>query len=277
VLVGILNVTPDSFSDGGQLPTPQAAAEHARRLVNDGADVLDIGGESTRPGAVRVSIEEQITRTVPAIEAIHRAGIGVPLTIDTTRAEVARAALEAGADAVNDVSGGTEDEGMLPLVAARSSGIILMHRLAPPDQDVYSTEYQSEPVYEGGVIEHVVRSIGSLVDDALRNGIAAESVLVDPGLGFGKSVTQNLRLLRAADRFQSLGAGVMIGTSRKSFLGGPSPEERDAASVGAAAAAMACGARCFRVHNVRIHREALNVLDQTLTRRPWNNHADEHG
>ena len=264
VLLGILNATPDSFSDGGELATLAAVVDRARSMASDGADALDVGGESTRPGAARVSEAEQIARTAPAIEAIRGAGITLPITIDTTRAAVARAALEAGADAINDVSGGTEDDEMLPLAASRGCGIILMHRLTTPERDSFSTEYMRAPDYPGGVVRAVRGALEELLGRAVRAGVAPGSVVVDPGIGFGKSVAQNGLLVHSAGVFNELGAGALVGASRKSFLSCGTvtrPAERDAASVGAAALALASGARFFRVHNVSDHRLALDALD----------------
>ena len=262
VLFGVLNLTPDSFSDGGELTTPEAAARRAVVLVRDGADVLDIGGESTRPGAVEVNDEEQIRRVVPAIRAIREAGVTTPMTVDTTRSAVAEAALDAGADAVNDVSGATEDPGMLGVVARRGVGVVLMHRLARPGEDVYSTAYDREPAYAGGVVMAVRRVLEDRVRGAREAGVAAESVLVDPGLGFGKSVAQNRALLRSGWSFGALGAGVMLGASRKSFLRPEepgAPAERDAESVAAAVVGLCYGARAFRVHTMAPHRSALDT------------------
>jgi len=266
--MGILNVTPDSFSDGGELGSPAAAAERARAMADAGADVLDVGGESTRPGAERVSETEQIARTARAIEAIRAAGIELPVTIDTTRAAVARAALEAGADAINDVSGGADDEAMLPLAGERGCGVILMHRLTTPQRDKFSTEYSSAPAYPGGVVRAVRAALRSLLERAIEHGLGPGSIVVDPGLGFGKSVPQNGLLLRHAGAFGDLGCGALIGASRKSFLSSGNTtraHERDPASVAAAAVALASGARFFRVHNVGDHRSALDALDACVS------------
>jgi len=270
VVMAILNVTPDSFSDGGELADARAAAERARRAADEGADVLDVGGESTRPGAAAVSESEQSARVVPAIEAVRAAGVTLPVTVDTTRSAVARAALDAGADAVNDVSGGTDDDAMLPLIAGRRCGIALMHRLTAPARDSYSTAYAREPVYEGGVVRAVRAALAELVARAEAAGVHREAVLVDPGLGFGKNVSQNAALLRAAGSFNELGAGTLVGASRKSFLAapdGPAPADRDAESVAAAVIGLLSGARAFRVHAVGPHRRALDAADRMIRAR----------
>ena len=270
VVMAVLNVTPDSFSDGGELADAHAAAERARRAAGEGADVLDLGGESTRPGASEVSEAEQIARVVPAIEAVRAAGIALPITVDTTRAAVARAALDAGADAVNDVSGGTDDDAMLPLIAERGCGAALMHRLTAPARDSYSTAYAREPAYEGGVVGAVRAALRERVARAEAAGVPREAVLVDPGLGFGKSVAQNASLLREAGSFNGLAAGTLVGASRKSFLAGPdepAPADRDAESVAAAVIGLLSGARAFRVHAVGPHRRALDAADRMIETR----------
>ncbi|MBL8760065.1 MAG: dihydropteroate synthase [Phycisphaerae bacterium] len=271
-VVAILNVTPDSFSDGGKLTTPEAAAMAALRAVEQGAAMLDIGGESTRPGAARVSEEEQIARVVPSIRAIRARGGAageIPISVDTTRSAVARAAIEAGADAINDVSAGTEDEGILRLAAERGAGVVLMHRLRPPGEDSYSDRYRETPRYQEVVLE--VRAF--LVERARRameSGVARESIVIDPGLGFGKSVEDNLRLVRRVDELVGLGFVVLGAASRKSFVGRVSleresePTERLAGSLAFAAAMHARGVRMFRVHDVAEHVEMLRVLDRVV-------------
>jgi len=265
-----MNLTPDSFSDGGVLATPADAVARAQRLRDEGADALDLGGESTRPGAKRVPEPEQIARTSPVIAAIRAAGVDLPITIDTTRAIVARAALDAGADAVNDVSAGEDDDAMLPLVREHACGVILMHRLTLPERDAYSTDYAHEPKYTSGVVHAVRAALTRAVERADEHGVTPERVLVDPGLGFGKSVRQNAELLVAAPTLAPLAAGVLIGASRKSFLAGDSgllPEERDPASVAAGVLALASGARCFRVHDVASHRIALDAADALIAQK----------
>lgn len=261
--MGILNVTPDSFSDGGRHNDVERALAHTRRMIDEGADVIDVGGESTRPGSQRVDAVEQIARVVPVIRAIRADGIEIPISIDTTRAEVAAAALDAGADAVNDVAAGLEDEEMLPLVAARDAGVVLMHRLVPPHRDSYSNEYASAPDYDasGGVVEAVFSFLAERVEAACRVGVTRDRIVIDPGAGFGKSVAQNFELLAAAPRFFHLGVPLLCGVSRKSFLGSATgvtdPAARVEASVRAALEQRDLGVRLFRVHDVAAHRQAL--------------------
>jgi len=265
-IMGVVNVTPDSFSDGGQFTGPEEAAQFALQLVEEGATVIDIGGESTRPGAARVDAEEQVRRVVPVIARV-RSRSGVAITVDTTSAAVAEAALEAGADAVNDVSAGCEDPAMFPLVARRGAGLVLMHRLAPPGEDSYSDRYAEAPIYDD-VVREVASFLLMRAELAMAAGVARESIVLDPGLGFGKSVAQNYELLARTSELVALGMPVLVGASRKSFLGAVSgradPEQRIIGSVVAAVAAYGGGARIIRAHDVGAHREALLVAHAVL-------------
>ncbi|MBX3409000.1 MAG: dihydropteroate synthase [Phycisphaeraceae bacterium] len=263
-IVAILNVTPDSFADGGANLDPDRAAETAARAVGEGADMIDIGGESTRPGAATVSTGEQIRRVVPVIERLRRrAGFKAPISVDTTDAEVARAAIDAGANAVNDVSGG-EDPGMLPLVAHSGTGIVLMHRVHPPASDRYSDRYNTPPL-SGDVCGTVSSSLREKMDAALRAGVAAERILLDPGLGFGKTVRQNLLLICQTHRLRELGRPLMSALSRKSFVGRvglgreSDPSERLHATLALSVMHLREGAGFFRVHDVGPHRQALDA------------------
>lgn len=270
--MAILNITPDSFSDGGAcFDTPSALAA-AERMLAEGADMLDVGGESTRPGAAPVSVTEQIRRTAPVIRAIRaRFGGEFPISIDTTRAEVARAALDAGADAVNDTSGGRDDPGMFELVAQRGAGLILMHRFVAPSRDAYSTHYtpaaRPEPVYPGGVVHDVRRFLAERTVDAERAGVPPARIMIDPGLGFGKSIQDNLRLIHGSAELASLGYPVLSGLSRKSFVGrlsGLSPDrparDRLDGTIALSVLHYLRGARMFRVHDVAAHVAALNAI-----------------
>ncbi len=278
--VGILNVTPDSFSDGGELGSVGAAVDRAKLIVDQGGDGLDIGGESTRPGAQRVGVEEQIRRVVPVIEGIRSAGIKLMVSVDTTRAQVAQAAIEAGADVVNDVSAGSEDEGMLDLVAERGCGLVLMHRVLAPELDRYSDEYADEnsrgdqssqraPIDRNqDVVGCVIDGLQGALDRAVAAGVDRESVVLDPGLGFGKDVEQNLELIRSTGRLLELGHPVMSALSRKSFVGRVShgrsggesdPKDRLWGTLGLSVMHLERGARVFRVHDVGAHRQGLDA------------------
>lgn len=267
-LLAILNVTPDSFSDGGSLASPDDATRAAERYVTDGADALDIGGESTRPGSSPVGAAEQIQRIVPALDHIRRAlGDAIPITIDTTLAGVAAAALDHGADAINDISAGTQDVGMLSLAAARGAGAILMHRLTTPARDSYSDRYAATPDYgSSGVVATVRSFLAERTRAAIEAGVPAEQIVVDPGLGFGKSVQQNLELIARGDEIASLGFPVLSGASRKSFTaraagmpGDTSPRDRLEATLAISVLHLHRGTRLFRVHDVGAHARALHA------------------
>lgn len=262
-IMAILNATPDSFSDGGTHLAPNAATGFAIRAIEEGAHVIDVGGESTRPGSERVPVDEQLARVIPVIRAIRETGLETPITIDTTRVAVARAALDAGADAINDVSGATEEPEMLRLAADRGCGIVLMHRLTTPARDVYSTQYEREPDYAGDVVEHVRAALGDLLARATDAGVREDAILLDPGLGFGKSVAQNLALIRETGRLRELGRPILSGASRKSFVGAiagvEDPASRDEASAVLSVLHERAGARVFRVHAVGPHARALRV------------------
>lgn len=273
-VLGIVNMTPDSFSDGGAFGGDGGEGRvlsAVESMLCAGAIGVDIGAESTRPGAMPVAPEEQIRRSVGAIALLRRViGDEFLISIDTTSSVVARAAIEAGADVVNDVSGGRDDDEMFRIVAKYRAGCILMHRELKPAHDVFSTQYGtgtvSAPVYQSGVIAAVRCFLEERVAAAGKAGIPSERIVVDPGLGFGKSVADNLMLLRETGRFAALGCAVMSGLSRKSFVGFASgvPAERPARERGAGTIALSVmhlvsGARLFRVHDVREHVEALSA------------------
>jgi dihydropteroate synthase len=252
VLVGILNVTPDSFSDGGRFTTAEAALEHADRLKADGCQLLDVGGESTRPGARLVPAAEETARVVPVIAALVRRGLG-PVSVDTRKAEVAAAALAAGAGVVNDVSGLTFDPALGALVARAEAGIVLMHTRGTPETMDSLAHYVDLAV-------EVADELRSAAARAGAAGIASERIVVDPGFGFAKTPAQSFRLLDDLDPIVGLGYPVLVGPSRKRFLGAATdrpPEDRDRATAVACALAWQHGARLFRVHDARLAREAL--------------------
>jgi len=253
--MGIVNVTPDSFSDGGHHASVEAAVAHGLRLVDEGADVLDIGGESTRPGAPYVSPEEELQRVLPVLERL--AALQVPLSLDTRRTSVMHAALQAGAvDLINDVSA-LEDDGALALVAAANVGICLMHKQGNPDT------MQNKPQYHD-VVDEVGDYLARRVALCREHGVAAERLLADPGFGFGKTLEHNLALLRELPRLEAMaGVPLLVGMSRKSMLGNitgeQQPDQRLGASVAVALLAAQRGARIIRVHDVKATRQALQV------------------
>jgi dihydropteroate synthase len=259
--IGVLNVTPDSFSDGGAFRSVAAAVDHAGRMLDSGACMIDVGGESTRPGAVRVEASEQIHRTIPVIEALRRNSEAL-ISIDTTLATVAEAALDAGANVINDVSAGTEDPRLLELAGQRGCGLILMHRLVPPEQDVYSDQYEHRPEY-GDVTAVVGDWLAQRCRVAGAQGVERSAIAIDPGLGFGKSVEQNYELIRRTGEFVETGRPVVSAASRKSFIGAVAgvreAADRDGASIAISVIHWLAGVRLFRVHCVAAHREALAV------------------
>ncbi|HXH87536.1 MAG TPA: dihydropteroate synthase [Gaiellaceae bacterium] len=253
-VMGIVNVTPDSFSDGGLHFDPASAAAAARELAAAGAAIVDIGGESTRPGAAPVSLDEELRRVVPVLEEL---GGDVPISIDTTKAEVARRALELGAELVNDVSALRADPALAGVVADAGAYLCLMHMRGEPGS------MQDDPRYDD-VVAEVAAFLEERLRAAVAAGIAEERICLDPGIGFGKTVAQNLELVRRLDVLVGLGRPVLVGLSRKStfgrVLGDPDASTATtAASVGAAVAAFERGATVFRVHDVREHVEALTA------------------
>jgi len=261
-IVGILNVTPDSFSDGGRFLERDAAAAHGRELVADGADILDVGGESTRPGAEPVSVEEERRRVVPVLEDL--AGADAQLSVDTSKVAVARAALDAGASCVNDVTAFRSEPAMAALVAERGADCCLMHMRGEP------RTMQDDPRYDD-VVSEVKAFLEERLTFAVREGVAEERIHLDPGIGFGKTVEHNLELMRRLDEIAALGRPVMIGVSRKAFLGritGRPVEDRVAATVAASVLAWERGAAMLRVHDVAAVRDGLAVAGATVGP-PW--------
>ncbi len=268
-LMGILNVTPDSFSDGGEYADVAEAVAAARRMIADGATIIDVGGESTRPGAQAVDGDEQIRRTAPVISQIRQQDGAVLISIDTTRAAVAQTALDAGADIINDVSAGVDDsDRILALAASRECGLILMHRLRPPRDDSFSTDYANEPEYGGDVYRVVRDFLRQRVDAAIAAGVDRRAIVIDPGLGFGKSVAQNFDLASRLGELQGdLDLPALSAASRKSFLAQPPgaprndplppPRERVAAGIALTLSHWQSGICLFRVHDVAVHQQAL--------------------
>lgn len=258
--MGIVNVTPDSFSDGGRHGTRDAAVAHALRLVEEGADILDVGGESTRPGAAGIDAEEQRRRVLPVIDGIVRAAPHVPISIDTRSAAVARDAVAAGASIVNDVSGLAFDPAMRGTVAALGAPAIVMHMRGTPADMTSRTAYAD-------VVEDVFAELGALLDAARAAGI--RHLVADPGIGFAKTPEQGIALLAATARFADLGVPVLVGASRKRFLALAAPDvpgvaaadRRLAASIAAATAAALAGAHVVRVHDVRSTVDAVRLAD----------------
>jgi dihydropteroate synthase len=259
--MGVVNVTPDSFSDGGLFLDADAAVEHGQRLAEEGAAILDVGGESTRPGADPVPVEEELRRVLPVVERLAADGGGVRVSIDTTKVGVARAALDAGATIVNDVSAFRFEPGLAAVVAESGADCCLMHMLGEP------RTMQQDPRYDD-VVADVRAFLEERLAFAVSEGVAEECVWLDPGIGFGKTVEHNLELLRRLDEIVAIGRPVVIGTSRKSFLGklagGRDEGERLPGTIATNVLALERGATVFRVHDVAQNADALAVAAATF-------------
>ncbi|MDP9431208.1 MAG: dihydropteroate synthase [Actinomycetota bacterium] len=257
-VIGVVNVTPDSFSDGGRFATVDKAVAHGLRLRDEGADLVDVGGESTRPGAARVTVEEELSRVVPVVREL--AGAGVTVSVDTMRAAVAESALEAGASLVNDVSGGLADPEMARVVAALGVPYVVMHWRG------HSKDMQRRAVY-GDVVSDVVAELSARLDALTSAGVQSEQIIVDPGIGFAKTAAHNWCLLAGLERLHALGRPLLVGASRKAFLGellagphGPRPSQgREAATVAVTTYAALHGAWGVRVHSVAANADAVRA------------------
>lgn len=259
-LMGIINVTPDSFSDGGSFLAPEKAIEHGRQLIDEGAAIVDVGGESTRPGADAVTEEEELRRVLPVVEAL--AGEGAVVSIDTSKPGVARAAIGAGAAIINDVSASAD---MVEIASSTGAGLVVMHMQGTP------RTMQSNPTY-GDVVGEVREFLIGRAEHAVERGVDRSQIVIDPGIGFGKTLDHNLELLTHLEAFTSSGYPVLVGTSRKSFLGvltgEAMPERRDLATAATTALAVAAGVFVVRVHNVAVSRPAMQVAG-AMVRAGW--------
>jgi dihydropteroate synthase len=256
LVMGIVNVTPDSFSDGGLFMDKEAAVAHGKRLAAEGADIIDVGGESTRPFSEPVSIDEEIRRALPVIEELAEA-LSVPISIDTRKAQVASRALGAGASMVNDIGALRLDPAMAAVVAEAGVPVVLMHMKGTPET------MQADPRYED-VVSEVKGFLARAMEEARRGGIERSKIIVDPGIGFGKTVQHNLLLIKHLSALTTLGVPVLIGPSRKSFITkilGPGHERREVGTQAAVAAAVLHGAHIVRVHDVARTKETLQVAD----------------
>ncbi|MGE5344291.1 MAG: dihydropteroate synthase [Candidatus Omnitrophota bacterium] len=261
VVMGILNVTPDSFSDGGKFLKIEAAMKQARRMVKDGAAIIDVGGESSRPGAKAVSIDEEVDRVIPVIEKI-KDELEVLVSVDTYKEQVARSAvMEAGADIVNDISGFGFSVNMVDTVAALDVPIVLMHMKGTPES------MQKNPFY-ADLIPELKQYFRSRISDALSKGVKKEKIIIDPGIGFGKRLEDNIEIIKRLGEFKEFDLPILIGVSRKSFLGALSgeaiPVEREAEGITANIVAVLNGASIIRVHNVKNAVKSIKVLDRLM-------------
>ncbi len=264
--MGVLNITPDSFSDGGRYLSREAALRRLGELQDEGADIIDIGGESTRPGSNPVSDEAEIDRVIPVIEAAAER-VDVAISIDTTKASVARAALAAGAEIVNDISGLRFETRLADLAARSGAGLVLMHIRGLP-------RTMQQDIHYDDLLGEVAAELRESVNGALSAGCQSEQLVVDPGIGFGKTADQNLALIDQLDRIARLGYPVLVGPSRKSFMGktlGLDVDERLEATLAACVVALLRGARVFRVHDVRPARRALDMAQAITT---WSSRAE---
>ena len=257
-LMGVVNVTPDSFSDGGLYLEPEAAIAHGAELADEGADILDVGGESTRPGAAEVGVGEEIARTEPVVSDL--AALGHTISIDTSKAAVAEAALAAGATIVNDVTAMRADPEIGALCADRGAELVLMHMQGTP------RTMQDAPAYDD-VVEDVRAFLAERIEAAIAAGVAEERIWVDPGIGFGKTLEHNLELLRRLGELRALGRPILVGTSRKSFIGkvdGSGAEQRIGGTIASSVLAIAEGADVLRVHDVAEAAQAAKVAAAIL-------------
>ncbi len=250
LVMGILNVTPDSFADGGKHNDFESAVARGLQMIAEGVDIIDIGGESTRPGADRVSEEEEIARTIPVITELAKHG--VKISIDTMRASTAKTAIDAGASIINDVSGGLADPLMLQTAAELKVPYIAMHWRGQ------SKDMNSKAIY-GDVVSDVISELQERISAALDAGITAENLVIDPGLGFAKDADHNWAIIDAIDHFVALSYPVLVGASRKRFLGGDTPDEREQATIDLTKRLAPTGVWAVRVHSVKPHREVLSV------------------
>jgi len=261
LVMGVLNVTPDSFSDGGRFDDTEIAISHALQMIEDGADIIDVGGESTRPGSERISVQVELDRVLPVIAGLVDSGVAI--SIDTMRAEVARAAIEAGAGVINDVSGGKSDPEMLSYVSTLTVPYILMHWRGPSNIMNTLTDYND-------VVADVTAEISKQVEVAVAAGIARERIAIDPGIGFAKTVDQNWPILKHLDVLEGLGLPILMGASRKKFLGellakagvARDSDERESATTAISTLMAARGLWAVRVHDVKPTRDAIAVVDR---------------
>lgn len=249
IVMGILNVTPDSFADGGRHNDFEAAVNHGHQMLAEGVDIIDIGGESTKPGVERVSEEEELARVIPVIKELAKTGTRI--SIDTMRASTAKAAIKAGAQIINDVSGGLADPVMLPTAAQLGVPYIAMHWRG------HSKDMNSRAVY-GDVVKDVISELQERIDAALNAGIRQENLMIDPGIGFAKDAHHNWEIIDSIDEFVALGYPVLVGGSRKRFLGGDNPDERESATIELTKRLSTSGIWGVRVHSVKAHKDVLS-------------------
>ena len=255
-VMGILNVTPDSFSDGGRYLEREKAIEHGIAMARDGADIIDVGGESTRPYSKKISVDEEMERVIPVIEALSRE-LNIPICIDTYKSEIAKKAIQAGASMINDISAFRIDPDLIPVVQESGVPVILMHMKGTPDS------MQDNPTYDD-LMGEILDFLKNAVDRALNGGINEDMIIIDPGIGFGKTFDHNLQIINTLHKFHSLGRPILLGTSRKAFIGhilDKEPQDRDTGTMATIAAGVMNGAHIVRVHDVKKGVETVKVID----------------
>lgn len=260
-IMGILNITPDSFSDGGSYLAVDKAVEQTEKMIEAGADIIDIGGESTRPFSKEVSPDEELKRIIPVIKKLREIDKNIVISVDTRHSVVAKEAIEAGADIINDVSGFDFDEKMLKTVAELGVPVVIMHSLAEPEK------MQINPEYSENVVDSVFKNLYGKIERAIEAGIKKENIIIDPGIGFGKTLEHNLALIKRVSEFQSLGCPILMGVSRKSVISNvidSLPEDRDDATLALNSYLIANGTNIIRVHNVEKHYKPLKVLNKII-------------
>lgn len=257
-IMGILNATPDSFSDGGKYLSLDSAVDHALEMINDGADIIDVGGESTRPGSDQVTLEEELNRTIPLIKKIKSLRKDILISIDTTKSEVAEQALDNGATIINDISGLTFDESMIDVAKRYNSAVVIMHIKGNPKT------MQQNPFYDD-VVKEVYDYLEFQCNKAINNGV--NKIIIDPGIGFGKRIDDNFKLISELDKFKSIGYPIMMGLSRKSFIGKTlnlDTDERDVATVILEAISVLKSAKIIRTHNVKYCNQMVKLVNKII-------------
>ena len=256
-IMGILNVTPDSFSDGGKFNTPEKAFEQTKFLIQSGADIIDIGGETTKPFSKEVPPDEELKRILPVIEKIREFDKNIPISIDTRHSLVAKEAIKAGADIINDVSGFDWDSKMIDVASELQVPVIIMHSKSSPET------MQIDPVYEKNIIDAIYEGLSDKVQKAISSGIKPENIIIDPGIGFGKTLEHNIEIIKRIKEFKSLGCALLVGVSRKSLINLPA-EEKEEANIAINSYLASQGVNIIRVHDVEKHFRAFKILDRVL-------------
>ena len=256
-IMGILNVTPDSFSDGGKFNTPEKAFEQAKILIQSGADIIDIGGETTKPFSKEVSPDEELKRVLPIIKKIREFDKNIPISIDTRHSLMAKEAIKAGADIINDVSGFDWDSNMITVASELQAPVVIMHSLSSPET------MQIDPAYEKNIIDAIYKSLSDKVQKAISSGIKPENIIIDPGIGFGKTLEHNIEIIKRINEFKTLGCALLVGVSRKSLINLPA-EEKEEANIALNSYLASQGVNIIRVHDTEKHFKAFKVLDRVL-------------